>query len=62
VSSFVPAVLAFLFCFPGIAEGQNNGVAELITDRPDFTESGVVVPLGSFQFEGGLMNVGEQRR
>ncbi|PIQ63741.1 MAG: hypothetical protein COV99_01545 [Bacteroidetes bacterium CG12_big_fil_rev_8_21_14_0_65_60_17] len=29
-------------------------VAPLITDRPDFTESAAAVPVGSFQFEGGL--------
>jgi len=28
--------------------------ADLVTDRPDFTESGVVVPSGSVQLEAGL--------
>ena len=48
------AFLSCLFVFSDSAEGQSGGVAELVTDRPDFTESGIVVPIGSFQFEGGL--------
>ncbi len=39
---------------PALAVAQ--GVAptpELVTDRPDFTESAVVVPLGSLQAEAG---------
>ncbi|MCH9649353.1 MAG: transporter [Deltaproteobacteria bacterium] len=40
----------WLLCCMGIsAQGQ-----ELITDRPDFTESGVVVPTGSLQIEAGV--------
>lgn len=35
----------------GSAMAQAPG---LVTDRPDFTESGVVVPHGSLQFEGGF--------
>ncbi|UCG51114.1 MAG: transporter [Candidatus Latescibacterota bacterium] len=38
----------------GSSFGQDTGSEELVTDRPDFTESGVVVPRGSVQFEGGL--------
>ena len=33
---------------------QANDVRELVTDRPDFTESGVVGPIGGLQFEGGF--------
>ncbi|MCZ6506947.1 MAG: hypothetical protein O7A04_02700, partial [Acidobacteria bacterium] len=40
-------VLLFLSPLTGRAQ-------ELITDRPDFTESAVVVPAGSIQIEGGL--------
>lgn len=34
--------------------GSNAEAQELITDRPDFTESAIVVPRGSTQVEGGL--------
>lgn len=34
------------------ANAQSTAV-ELITDRPDFTESAVTVPIGTFQFEAG---------
>jgi hypothetical protein len=46
--------VCIFFVFLNPLEGQNTEVAELVTDRPDFTESGIVVPIGSFQFEGGL--------
>ncbi len=29
-------------------------VPDLVTDRPDFTESGITVPVGSIQVEGGV--------
>ena len=54
LSLILLAGLIFLSLFSNPAEGQSAGVAELVTDRPDFTESGVVVPMGSFQVEGGL--------
>ena len=38
------------------AYGQSTPAAdsEIVTDRPDITESGIVVPRGSLQFENGL--------
>jgi hypothetical protein len=36
---------------PVSADGEQT---ELVTDRPDFTESGVVVPLGEVQIEAGV--------
>lgn len=48
----MPGTLAVL-CFPWqSASAQDTG--GLITDRPDFTESTVVVPRGSVQVESGL--------
>lgn len=44
------AVLA-LWMVPAVLEA--DPLPELVTDRPDFTESGVVVPKGHFQFEAG---------
>jgi hypothetical protein len=44
--------LAFLF--PLLASVAHAQAPELVTDRPDFTESGLVVPLGRIQIEGGL--------
>jgi hypothetical protein len=39
------------FILPNYIFAQNS---ELVTDRPDITESAVVVPAGSFQFEIGF--------
>jgi hypothetical protein len=48
---------ALLFLLLGsVARAQ---APELVTDRPDFTESGLVVPLGRVQVEGGLTWVRE---
>lgn len=51
--NFRGACIAFLLAFarPGAALPQAQ---PLITDRPDFTESPFVVPLGSVQIEAGL--------
>ncbi len=54
VSSFLPGGVGLLLILSNPVEGQNTNAAELVTDRPDFTESGIVVPMGSLQFEGGL--------
>lgn len=43
-----PRLLLF-FLFPAVAAAQ----PELVTDRPDFTESAVTVPRGALQFEAG---------
>lgn len=45
------SVTILLFLFPLYILGQNS---ELVTDRPDITESALVVPAGSFQFEIGF--------
>jgi len=41
---------------PVVAYGQNQPALEpeIVTDRPDITESAIVVPKGSLQFENGL--------
>lgn len=46
--------LIVLFLFDGIIQAQQS-VKEIETDRPDMTESAVVVPLGVFQFEDGFV-------
>ena len=53
-TSVLFAGCGFLFILSRPAEGQNAEAEKLVTDRPDFTESSIVVPVGSFQFEGGL--------
>ena len=39
---------------PGLKEGGGSISPEIVTDRPDITESGIVVPKGSLQAENGL--------
>ncbi len=46
----IPAIAVLLLGFLAGAAAQSQ---ELITDRPDFTESPVVVPRGSLQIEAG---------
>lgn len=47
-------VIAFLaFVVPGY--GQDSEKAELVTDRPDQTESATIVPKGSVQLETGML-------
>ena len=41
--------LGLAVCCTSVATAQDAGADDLITDRPDFTESGVVVPKGSVQ-------------
>jgi hypothetical protein len=63
-SSILLAGFGLLFLLSNSVVGQNTEVSELVTDRPDFTESGIVVPMGSLQFEGGLTwesNAGDVR-
>lgn len=45
-------LLGLLLLLPALAAAQPT--APLVTDRPDFTESGVVVPLGHVQVEAGV--------
>jgi hypothetical protein len=47
-------LLALLGCPTALAQP----LPPLVTDRPDFTESGVVVPLGHVQVEAGVSLVG----
>jgi len=47
-------LFAFTLLFAAASTGAFAQQAPLVTDRPDFTESAVTVPLGSIQFEGGL--------
>lgn len=46
-------LFACLTTFCLIAVGDTARAQELITDRPDFTESAVTVPVGMLQIEGG---------
>jgi hypothetical protein len=39
---------------PGRKDGDSSFSPEIVTDRPDITESGIVVPKGSLQAENGL--------
>lgn len=39
---------------PGLKDGDSSFSPEIVTDRPDITESGIVVPRGSLQAENGL--------
>lgn len=39
---------------PGLNAGAGSVSPEIVTDRPDITESGIVVPKGSLQAENGL--------
>ena len=46
-------VFIIALLFPFLATAQSS--LELITDRPDFTESGVTVPSGHVQIESGIL-------
>lgn len=49
------AVLLSAVLLSGIAESQETGsVPPIVTDRPDVTESSIVVPAASFQLENGI--------
>lgn len=47
-TAFAVVLLIELVATVSVVSGQG-----LVTDRPDFTESGVTVPVGILQFEGG---------
>lgn len=47
------SLLLFLFAFPA-SQASSQLVSPIVTDRPDFTESGLTVPRGSVQVEGGF--------
>jgi hypothetical protein len=48
------ALVVCISALPLAAQELSGVEPELITDRPDFTESPVVVPLGRVQLEGGI--------
>jgi hypothetical protein len=52
----LPAV-AILIAIVGLAEAQEEEPPDLITDRPDQTESAAVVPRGLYQFEIGYTHL-----
>jgi hypothetical protein len=46
---------AFLITIAACGQGQPAAAdSEIVTDRPDVTESSIVIPKGSLQFENGL--------
>lgn len=53
------STLLLLFCFVSfsqtlLSQGESSEPAELVTDRPDQTESATIVPPGSLQVETGV--------
>ncbi len=50
--SLIPLLALFLLLLP-VAPAAADDAAELVTDRPDQTESSLVVPRGSYQLELG---------
>ena len=57
------ALLAHLLAWHAAAQitGSTSGPqeSEIVTDRPDVTESSIVVPVGSIQFENGFTLTGD---
>ncbi len=47
--------IGFLMGAANVLKAQENGYEELITDRPDQTESASIVPAGHFQIETGFV-------
>lgn len=55
VSSVARTTLVLLLLFSNNARSQEPALTpEIVTDRPDVTESSIVVPKGSLQFENGI--------
>ena len=50
----VHSILAWGLAMPAFAEGCPKPTDEIATDRPDITNSSIVVPKGSLQFENGI--------
>lgn len=48
------SALLFCLCFTYCARAQESQADDIVTDRPDVTESSVVIPKGSVQFENGI--------
>jgi hypothetical protein len=55
-SAQVPAATAANTAAPAVAPME---IPDIVTDRPDFTESSEVVPKGGFQFESGISYEGD---
>lgn len=53
-SPFTRLIFLLAVCISVPASAQQTGDPPLISDRPDFTESPVIVPVGSVQLEAGL--------
>jgi hypothetical protein len=47
-------IIVGLFTPVAVSGRESVGLTELVTDRPDFTESAIVVSPGQFQLESGL--------
>jgi len=52
-------VLGILFSFSVFAQQEEN-IPDLVTDRPDQTESATIVPKGHFQIETGFVFQGDE--
>jgi hypothetical protein len=53
-------VIVFAMCVVTHAYGQEKTTdVDIVTDRPDVTESSIVIPRGSFQLENGLTWTGD---
>jgi hypothetical protein len=50
----IPCVFVSALVVPTVSQAQAVEMPELVTDRPDFTESSEVIWKGGFQFESGL--------
>jgi len=65
MQSIFPAILAFILACLAPLHGQDqapsgNTPAPIVTDRPTFTNSSIVVPSGSFQAENGFLETDRQ--
>jgi hypothetical protein len=53
--------IVFAMCIGSYVYSQDKRIdVGIVTDRPDVTESGVVIPNGSFQLENGFTWKGDQ--
>ena len=50
-----PKATLFIICFSIISVRAQNSDIPLVTDRPDITESALVVPISSLQIENGIL-------
>lgn len=59
--SMVFGVVALVLSLPRVSLAQGVEVPEIVTDRPDFTESSESIRKGGFQFESGVSFEGDGR-